>query len=83
MSRLGEAARRFATSELCPQVVGTPASVAEQLTGLFASRACDGFIVTPTVFRGTWEPVVRPVVPSCSGAGCSAPSTQAAPCARS
>jgi alkanesulfonate monooxygenase SsuD/methylene tetrahydromethanopterin reductase-like flavin-dependent oxidoreductase (luciferase family) len=60
---LREAARRFATSELCPQIVGTPASVADQLQDLFESRACDGFILTPTVFPGTWEQFVRSVVP--------------------
>ena len=60
---LGEAARRFATSELCPQVVGTPASVADQLMDFFEAEACDGFILTPTVFPGTWEQFVRSVVP--------------------
>jgi len=60
---LAEAARRFATSELAPQVVGTPASVADQLTDLFEAKACDGFILTPTVFPGTWEQFVRSVVP--------------------
>ena len=60
---LAEAARRFATSELAPQVVGTPASVADQLADLFHSGACDGFILTPTVFPGTWEQFVRSVVP--------------------
>jgi alkanesulfonate monooxygenase SsuD/methylene tetrahydromethanopterin reductase-like flavin-dependent oxidoreductase (luciferase family) len=60
---LGEAARRFATSELAPQVVGTPASVADQLADMFQSGACDGFILTPTVFPGTWEQFVRSVVP--------------------
>jgi alkanesulfonate monooxygenase SsuD/methylene tetrahydromethanopterin reductase-like flavin-dependent oxidoreductase (luciferase family) len=44
-------------------VVGTPASVADQLTGLFEAKACDGFILTPTVFPGTWEQFVRSVVP--------------------
>jgi FMN-dependent oxidoreductase (nitrilotriacetate monooxygenase family) len=60
---LAEAARRFATSELTPQIVGTPASVADQLTDLFEAKACDGFILTPTVFPGTWEQFVRSVVP--------------------
>ncbi len=60
---LAEAARRFATSELAPQVVGTPASVADQLTDMFEAKACDGFILTPTVFPGTWEQFVRSVVP--------------------
>jgi FMN-dependent oxidoreductase (nitrilotriacetate monooxygenase family) len=60
---LGEAAKRFATSELAPQIVGTPKSVADQLHDYFESRACDGFILTPTVFPGTWEQFARSVVP--------------------
>jgi FMN-dependent oxidoreductase (nitrilotriacetate monooxygenase family) len=60
---LGEAAKRFATSELAPQIVGTPKSVADQLQDYFESQACDGFILTPTVFPGTWEQFARSVVP--------------------
>ena len=40
---LGEAARRFATSELCPQIVGSPATVADQLQDLFESHALRRF----------------------------------------
>ena len=60
---LGEAAKRFAVSELCPQIVGTPADVADQLQDLFESDACDGFVLTPTVFPGTFEQFTRAVVP--------------------
>jgi FMN-dependent oxidoreductase (nitrilotriacetate monooxygenase family) len=60
---LGEAARRFATSELCPQIVGSPESVADQLQDLFESRACDGFILTPTLMPGMYEQFCRAVVP--------------------
>ncbi len=60
---LGEAARRFATSELCPQLVGTPEMIADQLTDLFDDRACDGFILTPTTFPGMFEQFGRAVVP--------------------
>ncbi len=60
---LGEAAKRFATSELCPQIVGTPQSVADQLCDYFADGACDGFVLTPTVSPGTWEQFSRAVVP--------------------
>lgn len=60
---LGQAAQRFATSEMCPQIVGTPESVADQLCGYFESEACDGFILTPTVSPGTWEQFTRSVVP--------------------
>ncbi|WP_074070868.1 NtaA/DmoA family FMN-dependent monooxygenase [Rhizobium gallicum] len=60
---LGEAARRFAASELCPQVVGTPESVADQLQEMFENRGCDGFIVTPTEMPGSFEAFTRSVVP--------------------
>ncbi|WP_159992218.1 LLM class flavin-dependent oxidoreductase [Roseomonas sp. 18066] len=60
---LGEAARRFATSELCPQLVGTPESIADRLTDLFESHACDGFVLTPTTFPGMYEQFCRSVVP--------------------
>jgi alkanesulfonate monooxygenase SsuD/methylene tetrahydromethanopterin reductase-like flavin-dependent oxidoreductase (luciferase family) len=43
--------------------VGTPQSVADQLQDYFESHACDGFILTPTVFPGTWEQFARAVVP--------------------
>jgi FMN-dependent oxidoreductase (nitrilotriacetate monooxygenase family) len=60
---LGEAARRFATSELCPQIVGSPESVADHLQDLFEDHACDGFILTPTLMPGMFEQFVRAVVP--------------------
>ena len=60
---LGEAARRFATSELCPQLVGTPEMIADHLTELFEARACDGFVLTPTTSPGMFEQFSRAVVP--------------------
>ncbi|MCM2467315.1 NtaA/DmoA family FMN-dependent monooxygenase [Agrobacterium vitis] len=60
---IGEAAKRFATSELAPQVVGTPEQVADQLEMMFTAGGCDGFILTPTVSPGTWEQFARSVVP--------------------
>jgi alkanesulfonate monooxygenase SsuD/methylene tetrahydromethanopterin reductase-like flavin-dependent oxidoreductase (luciferase family) len=60
---LGEAAKRFAVSELCPQIVGTPADVADQLQDLFESDAGDGLVLTPTVFPGTFEQFAPAVVP--------------------
>ncbi|MGI4814142.1 MAG: LLM class flavin-dependent oxidoreductase [Janthinobacterium lividum] len=60
---LGEAAKRFATSELCPQVVGTPESVADQLQAFFEADGCDGFILTPTEMPGSFESFTRSVVP--------------------
>ena len=60
---IGEAAKRFATSELCPQLVGTPEMVADQMQELFEGRGCDGFIVTPTEMPGSFEAFTRSVVP--------------------
>lgn len=60
---LGEAARRFATSELCPQLVGTPEMIADRLIDLFQDRACDGFVLTPTTFPGMYEQFCKSVVP--------------------
>ena len=60
---LGQAARRFATSELCPQIVGTPEMVADTMTDLFQDGACDGFVLTPTTFPGMYEQFCRSVVP--------------------
>ncbi|MER8843056.1 LLM class flavin-dependent oxidoreductase [Mesorhizobium sp. M0913] len=60
---LGEAAKHFAISELCPQVVGTPERVADELQGFFENKGCDGFIVTPTEMPGSFEAFTRSVVP--------------------
>ncbi len=60
---LGDAAKRFAVSELCPQVIGTPADIADQLHAMFDSGGCDGFVLTPTTFPGCFEQFSRAVVP--------------------
>lgn len=60
---LGEAARLIATSQLCPQIVGTPACVADELQEIFENMGCDGFIVTPTEMPGSFEAFTRSVVP--------------------
>jgi alkanesulfonate monooxygenase SsuD/methylene tetrahydromethanopterin reductase-like flavin-dependent oxidoreductase (luciferase family) len=60
---LSEAAKRFAVSELCPQVVGTAADVADQLQAMFEAGGCDGFVLTPTTFPGCYEQFSRAVVP--------------------
>ena len=44
---LREAAVRYATSELTPQIVGDAEHVADELERLFVHEGCDGFIVTP------------------------------------
>ena len=42
---------------------GSPATVADQLQDLFEAKACDGFILTPTLMPGMFEQFVRAVVP--------------------
>ena len=60
---LGEAAVRFASSELTPQLVGTATQIADQIEHMFQSYACDGFVITPTHMPGSWEDISRAVVP--------------------
>jgi FMN-dependent oxidoreductase (nitrilotriacetate monooxygenase family) len=60
---MGEAARRFGISELCPQIVGSPETVADHFCDLFESHACDGFVLTPTTMPGMYEQFCRSVVP--------------------
>jgi FMN-dependent oxidoreductase (nitrilotriacetate monooxygenase family) len=60
---LREAAQRYGTSVMAPQLVGTPASIADRMQDLFEAGACDGFILTPTLFPGNFEQVSRALVP--------------------
>ncbi|ASW04146.1 LLM class flavin-dependent oxidoreductase (plasmid) [Paraburkholderia aromaticivorans] len=60
---LEQAAKHFATSELCPQIVGTAETVADQLQAMFEAKGCDGFILTPTEMPGSFETFTRSVVP--------------------
>ena len=60
---LREAAVRFASSELTPQLVGTGAQIADQMEAMFTSEACDGFVVTPTHVPGSWRDTSDAVIP--------------------
>jgi FMN-dependent oxidoreductase (nitrilotriacetate monooxygenase family) len=60
---LREAAQRYGTSVMAPQLVGTASSIADRMQDLFESGACDGFILTPTTFPGNFEQVSRALVP--------------------
>lgn len=42
---IGEAALLYATTWMAPRLVGTPASVVDQMQDLFESEACDGFVI--------------------------------------
>jgi FMN-dependent oxidoreductase (nitrilotriacetate monooxygenase family) len=60
---LREAAQRYGTSVMAPQLCGTVASVADRMQDLFESEGCDGFILTPTTFPGNYEQIARGLVP--------------------
>lgn len=60
---LREAAVRYATSELTPQIVGDPERVADELERLFVNKGCDGFIVTPGPLPASAIDFVGLVVP--------------------
>jgi FMN-dependent oxidoreductase (nitrilotriacetate monooxygenase family) len=60
---LREAAIRYATSELTPQIVGDAEHVAGELERLFVNGGCDGFIVTPGPLPSSAIDFVGLVVP--------------------
>ena len=45
------------------EMVGTPIEIADRLQAMFESGACDGFVLTPTMFPGMFEQFCRGVVP--------------------
>jgi FMN-dependent oxidoreductase (nitrilotriacetate monooxygenase family) len=60
---LREAAVRYATSELTPQITGDADTVADELERLFVNEGCDGFIVTPGPLPASASDFVELVVP--------------------
>ncbi|MBV9023972.1 MAG: LLM class flavin-dependent oxidoreductase [Streptomycetaceae bacterium] len=60
---LREAAVRYATSELTPQIVGDADHVADELEHFFDNKGCDGFIITPGPLPGSATDFVDLVVP--------------------
>jgi FMN-dependent oxidoreductase (nitrilotriacetate monooxygenase family) len=60
---LREATYRYAQSDLCPQIVGTPDDVADQLAEYFLGEGCDGFIISATHMPGALETFCRSVMP--------------------
>ncbi|MGZ0714343.1 NtaA/DmoA family FMN-dependent monooxygenase [Pseudomonas palleroniana] len=63
-----EAARRFSGSTGTPRLVGTGADIADQLEALFAD-SCDGFVITPTHFPGTFDEFAHAVMPELRARG--------------
>lgn len=58
-----DAARRYATNALCPELVGTPEQVADDMQAMFEDWGVDGFILTPHVLPASIEEFTRGVVP--------------------
>jgi FMN-dependent oxidoreductase (nitrilotriacetate monooxygenase family) len=58
-----EAARRYATNALCPELVGTVEQVADQMQSMFEDWGADGFILTPHLLPASVEEFTRGVVP--------------------
>ncbi|MFB8385542.1 NtaA/DmoA family FMN-dependent monooxygenase [Microbacterium sp. NPDC055910] len=52
-----------ALNQLHPQIVGSPASVADELEHLFRGEAADGFIIMPALYHSSFEEFVNGVVP--------------------
>jgi FMN-dependent oxidoreductase (nitrilotriacetate monooxygenase family) len=42
---IGEAALLYATTWMAPRIVGTPATIVDQMQDMFESEACDGFVI--------------------------------------
>jgi FMN-dependent oxidoreductase (nitrilotriacetate monooxygenase family) len=60
---LREAAVRWGLAVGMPQLVGTPAQVADQLEAIWRETGCHGFNVTPTITPASVEEFVDEVVP--------------------
>ncbi|WP_446429311.1 NtaA/DmoA family FMN-dependent monooxygenase [Leucobacter sp. 1207-22] len=52
-----------AMNQLHPQLVGSPASIADELEQLFQTEAADGFIIFPALYHASFEDFVNGVVP--------------------
>ncbi|WP_251381729.1 MULTISPECIES: NtaA/DmoA family FMN-dependent monooxygenase [unclassified Leucobacter] len=52
-----------AMNQLHPQLVGSPASIADELEHLFRTEAADGFIIFPALYHASFEDFVNGVVP--------------------
>ena len=60
---VAELAIEQALNQLHPQLVGSPATIADRLEFLFLSKAADGFIVMPALYHSSFEDFVNSVVP--------------------
>ncbi|TPI59299.1 LLM class flavin-dependent oxidoreductase [Mesorhizobium sp. B3-1-7] len=60
---LGQAGKAWATSQMTPQLIGTPKQIADHLQDFFEAECCDGFMICPSVSPGTYVQFVKTVVP--------------------
>ncbi|WP_107676319.1 LLM class flavin-dependent oxidoreductase [Agrobacterium sp. LAD9] len=60
---LRDAGRSWAENQMTPQLVGTPKMISDHMHDLFESRACDGFVVSPSLSPSSYIQFVRSVVP--------------------
>ena len=60
---LEQAGKAWATSQMTPQLVGTPKMIADHLQDLFESECCDGFMICPSLSPSTYVQFVKTVVP--------------------
>jgi FMN-dependent oxidoreductase (nitrilotriacetate monooxygenase family) len=60
---IAEAGRIYARGVMCPQLVGTPEDIADELASIMATTGADGFIVSPAFLPDTFEDFVADVVP--------------------
>ncbi len=60
---LGQAGKAWATSQMTPQLIGTPKQIADHLQEFFEAECCDGFMICPSISPGTYVQFVKTVVP--------------------
>ncbi|GJH10246.1 NtaA/DmoA family FMN-dependent monooxygenase [Caballeronia novacaledonica] len=66
--RVDDVAIGLSASTGTPRLIGTASDVADQLQALFED-CCDGFVITPTHFPGTFEEFGRAVIPELRARG--------------
>jgi alkanesulfonate monooxygenase SsuD/methylene tetrahydromethanopterin reductase-like flavin-dependent oxidoreductase (luciferase family) len=60
---LRDAGHQYATTQMSPQLVGTPMMIADHIHELFEAEACDGFVICPSITPGSFYQFVKSVVP--------------------
>lgn len=60
---LGQAGKAWATSQMTPQLIGTPKQIADHLQDFFEAECCDGFMICPSISPSTYVQFVKTVVP--------------------